>query len=48
MGRETQPLRIAPAWSEGFLMRKPQIIIEVRVNVALCLFGVAAIIKALM
>lgn len=29
-------------------MKRPQINVEVRINVALCLFGVAAIIKALM
>ena len=29
-------------------MKRPQITVEIRINVALCLFGVAAIIKALM
>jgi hypothetical protein len=47
MGRLTQPFWAAPAWPEGFIM-KPRITVEIRVNVALCLFGIAAIIKTLM
>jgi len=47
MGRSSQPLRAARAWSEGSTMRT-QIRLTISVNVAACLFGIAAIIKALM
>jgi hypothetical protein len=45
-GALTQPSRVAPAWPEGFAMR-PRITLEIRINVAACLFGIAAIIKVL-
>ena len=47
MGRFTQPQRAARAWSEGSTMRT-RITLCIKVNVAACLFGIAAIIKALM
>jgi hypothetical protein len=34
-------------WSEGSEMKTRTITVEIRINVGLCLFGVAAIIKAL-
>jgi hypothetical protein len=37
----------AAVWPEGFSM-KPRITVAIRVNIAACLFGIAAIIHALM
>jgi hypothetical protein len=40
-------LGYAAVWPEGLEMRT-RFTVEIRINVACCLFGVAAIIKALM
>jgi hypothetical protein len=48
-GRYPQPLWAAPAWPEGFTMSvRTRVTLCIKVNVAACLFGIAAIIKALM
>jgi hypothetical protein len=49
IGRLTQPQRAARAWLEGFTMKvRTRVTWCIEVNVAACLFGIAAIIKALM
>jgi hypothetical protein len=49
MGRLTQPLWAAPAWPEGYTMKvRTRVTWYIKVNVAACLFGIAAIVKALM
>jgi hypothetical protein len=37
----------AAVWSEGISEMKPRLTVDIRINVAMCLFGIAAIIKAL-